>query len=699
MNSTKIFEKLLISAEIHYFRLPPYVWEDRILDAKKAGCNTISSYIPWLVHEQKENLYNFKGWYNLEKFIRLVQKHNLYFIIRPGPFVMAELKNEGIPYWIYEKYPHIKPKTWDGKMVENATVIYNHPDFLNEVKRWYSKIAQIVVKYLITNGGNIIAIQLDNEIGMLQWVTNSPDLSDFTLSRFVDWILRRNKSKEYSFELKKCPDVFEKLRSPEGDFREQFIVDYSKFSRYEFAQYVKNLKSIFLELGIDVPFIINIHGTSGGRAHNFPIGVSQLYDTFREPDIIPTTDIYIGTLSIKNFHDLWNINEVVKSTAIGKIYGSMEFECGNGNYGDDYSERIHPHSIIYKTLLSVLQGNRLINYYLFSGGINPKLDISIHDGNSRIGFTGERHGFAAPLSPDGEKDYSYHYLKIGNKVVQSVIKNNNNTEIEYDDVSVAFVKEYYNTEYFYKDVSKKVNLETHRGYNFWDSFLKGLLISGYRYNFVDIENNTPDMHKILIVPTAKYLSCKLQKKIADFISAGGKTILYGDLPIYNEYGQRCTILVDYLSVKPGREFVASHGFFPSISPSYASNLPKFPEFRTFWAREIMPVGDFLPIAEVTQSNSICSAYLKDRNAMILSAHYNCHYKLFKELLFILGTNPKCEVIGESKDVVGTYPFLIKDGKSVLVMNTDSYKKSIALKVGEKIFHEVLKPNEVKYRCM
>ena len=36
-----------------------------------------------------------------------------------------------------------------------------------------------------------MAVQLDNEIGMLQWVNNAPDLSDFTLARFNDRVRRK----------------------------------------------------------------------------------------------------------------------------------------------------------------------------------------------------------------------------------------------------------------------------------------------------------------------------------------------------------------------------------------------------------------------------------------------------------------------------------------------------------------------------
>ncbi len=60
-----------------------------------------------------------------------------------------------------------------------------------------------------------------------------------------------------------------------------------------------------------------------------------------------------------------------------------------------------PTAVELKTRLCVAQGNRLINYYLFAGGINPPLDEPVGDGNDRISFTGERHGMAAPVGPEG----------------------------------------------------------------------------------------------------------------------------------------------------------------------------------------------------------------------------------------------------------------------------------------------------------
>ena len=56
---------------------------------------------------------------------------------------------------------------------------------------------------------------------------------------------------------------------------------------------------------------------------------------------------------------------------------------------------------------ALAQGNRLINYYLFAGGINPPLDEPVGDGNDRISFTGERHGTAAPVGPEGQRGLTY----------------------------------------------------------------------------------------------------------------------------------------------------------------------------------------------------------------------------------------------------------------------------------------------------
>lgn len=688
MSKITLGAKFLNIAEIHYFRVSPKDWEDRILKAKNAGFQALASYIPWLVHEENKGEYDFSGQYDVARFIELVAEYDMYFIARPGPFVMAELKNEGIPYWVYEEKPHVIPITWNNRKVEGAQVIYNHPDFLSEVDRWYTVVADIIRPRLVQNGGNIVAVQLDNEIGMLQWVNNTPDLSDFTLGRFIDWLLERyNDFYRYGFELIKSTETFERLRTPGDEFVRKFVSDYSLFSRYDFGNYVKNLRDMFWSKGIQVPFIVNIHGTSGGRAHTFPIGISQLRNTFILDNVIPATDIYLGDYTIKNVTDLWNINEVLRSIT-RKPFGVMEFECGSGDYGNNLGERIDPNATLHKAIVSYIQGNRFLNYYLFSGGINPKLKNDVKDGNARIAFTGEEHGFAAPVKPNGQLDYTYDYIKFANNFLFMLERNlGNEFSLMYDNITVAYLDEYYRTEYSYgSDKEKRSNIEIHRGYNLWDSFLKTLFIMGYRYKFVDLEHSALSSSEILIVPSARYMSKEVQQKIVDFISAGGKAIIYGDLPIFDEDGDLCTLLIDFLRIQPGREFFAAPHFYLSVSSS--GNL--FREFRTDWAREILiPDNDdgntsLATLAHVTQVNAVCSVFLKNKNAVVITTHLNANFNFFEHVLELLEFKPRIKIFTDSRNAIGALPFVMENVKTqqrfLLIVNIDNFPKEVRIMV-------------------
>ena len=114
------------------------------------------------------------------------------------------------------------------------------------------------------------------------------------------------------------------------------------------------------------------------------------------------SDHYLGDLTIAQRRDLYLINAFMAAVHdADQPLTSVEFEAGTGDYGGDLATPYDPSAVDLKTRLCVAQGNRLINYYLFAGGINPPLDEPVGDGNDRIAFTGERHGTAAPVGPEG----------------------------------------------------------------------------------------------------------------------------------------------------------------------------------------------------------------------------------------------------------------------------------------------------------
>ena len=59
----------IYSGAIHYFRITPESWEDRLKKLKNCGFNTVETYVPWNLHEPKPNAFVFDGIADIEKFL------------------------------------------------------------------------------------------------------------------------------------------------------------------------------------------------------------------------------------------------------------------------------------------------------------------------------------------------------------------------------------------------------------------------------------------------------------------------------------------------------------------------------------------------------------------------------------------------------------------------------------------------------
>lgn len=422
--------RLVLAGEVHYFRLARHEWLDRIRKARQANCNAIASYIPWLYHEEIEGDVDVTGRKAAERdvgaFIDLCRAEGLWFIARPGPFVMGEVKNEGIPDWVYEKRPEAVPVTWGGRKATSRNLNYLDEDFLAFVDRWYAAIMPVLAPRLDPNG-NVIAVQLDNEIGMLQCWTEEADLSESTLCDFAEWAVAHRPAdwlkEAYPFDLGDPVARAKHLRRGDTPTARYFHSDYTEFTRNRFARYAAFLRASAEKHGVrDVPFLINIHGSGGGRATNFPIGISQTYPAYTQAEgFWGSSDHYLGEITRQNAPDLYYLNAFMAAVnRPEQPLSSVEFEAGTGDYGENGAMRYSGAAADFKARLSVVQGNRMLNHYLLAGGINPMLERPKEDGNSRVGTTGGRHGFAAPINPEGRLDPVYFALADTNRTLLAV---------------------------------------------------------------------------------------------------------------------------------------------------------------------------------------------------------------------------------------------------------------------------------------
>ena len=141
----------IYSGAMHYFRTVPEYWEDRLTKLKAAGFNTVETYVCWNLHEKKPGKFDFSGILDIEKYLEIAQKVGLYAIVRPGPYICAEWDFGGLPAWL------LKDK--------NMQIRCMYPDYLKCVERFYKELLPRLVPHLESHGGNIIAMQVENEYG------------------------------------------------------------------------------------------------------------------------------------------------------------------------------------------------------------------------------------------------------------------------------------------------------------------------------------------------------------------------------------------------------------------------------------------------------------------------------------------------------------------------------------------------------
>ncbi|MBQ8599258.1 MAG: beta-galactosidase [Oscillospiraceae bacterium] len=141
----------IISGAMHYFRILPEYWEDRLKKLKACGFNTVETYTCWNLHERKEGQFDFSGMLDIEKYIETAERLDLNVIIRPGPYICAEWEFGGLPSWLLS-YPHLPLRCSD-------------PLYLEKVRPYYQELLSRIRPHLASNGGRVMMMQVENEYG------------------------------------------------------------------------------------------------------------------------------------------------------------------------------------------------------------------------------------------------------------------------------------------------------------------------------------------------------------------------------------------------------------------------------------------------------------------------------------------------------------------------------------------------------
>jgi beta-galactosidase len=141
----------ILSGAVHYFRVHPELWADRIDKARRMGLNTIETYVPWNAHAPEPGEFDLSGGLDLDRFLRLIAEAAMYAIVRPGPYICAEWDNGGLPAWLSGD-PGVGVRRYETRYLAAVR------DYLNQVFR-------VVVPHQVDRGGPVLLVQVENEYG------------------------------------------------------------------------------------------------------------------------------------------------------------------------------------------------------------------------------------------------------------------------------------------------------------------------------------------------------------------------------------------------------------------------------------------------------------------------------------------------------------------------------------------------------
>lgn len=141
----------IYSGAMHYFRILPEYWEDRLRKLKAAGFNTVETYVCWNLHEPRKGEFDFSGRLDLVSFLETAQRVGLYALVRPGPYICGEWDFGGLPAWLLRD--------------RNMRLRCSDPRFVAHVADFFRVLLPKLLPLQCTRGGNLLAVQVENEYG------------------------------------------------------------------------------------------------------------------------------------------------------------------------------------------------------------------------------------------------------------------------------------------------------------------------------------------------------------------------------------------------------------------------------------------------------------------------------------------------------------------------------------------------------
>ena len=92
-----------VMGEIHYSRIPADEWQREVHKMKEGGVTILATYVFWNHVEEQEGIFRWDGQRSLRRFLEICKTEEMPVVLRLGPFCHGEVRNGGIPDWVFTK--------------------------------------------------------------------------------------------------------------------------------------------------------------------------------------------------------------------------------------------------------------------------------------------------------------------------------------------------------------------------------------------------------------------------------------------------------------------------------------------------------------------------------------------------------------------------------------------------------------------
>jgi len=423
----------LLGGEVQYFRVRDAgfdgaatrrLWEARLDQLKAAGCNLVTTYVPWDYHAPEAGKYDWTGARDLPAFLEIAAEKGFHLTVKPGPHILAEWPYGfgswgAIPLWWREANKDELVRERSGKVFRwhpvlpeigpsyNVLPSYASERFRAATEGWIEEVHGRI-RHLMGPGKPVVLLQLDNETNLFWSDIYRIDFNPMALALFRARLHMRYEgrlgaiSEAYGRRVASFEEVEPPLR---GKGPKAAHDDWFDHQHALVGAWLAACRAMWARLGVNEPDVLfqtnDTHQTFPVRDLVLPNGLVKnragLHGLDTYPRCLPIPRS-ARILADRPFEADWTTKliDVYNDLYLGPSRFTLGAEIQGGHFAIHlpFGQQAVPHKItaastLHTWLRVVAQGMKAVGIYVLVGGLN--IDGTAYDFQAAVRHDGSTH--------------------------------------------------------------------------------------------------------------------------------------------------------------------------------------------------------------------------------------------------------------------------------------------------------------------